>query len=83
MRKRRLNDKAVRHALDLLAEARAIGELLDTPGPSKLTEIIDRSLALLEAAAQLQSENPEGIISVDEIGALTKAMTRDPAGSIH
>lgn len=69
----------MQQALRLLAEARAIGELVDIPGPAKLTEIVDRSLALLDSVAKLRAENPDGVISADEV----KTLAQDQPHRLH
>jgi hypothetical protein len=73
-------DPALLQAMALLRDAQALGELANRPaGKVDLADVIDRSLKLLGAAAELRAQHPKGLISAAEI----KALSRDPADPVH
>lgn len=71
MKKRRKDNRALRQAMHLMREAKAIGDLANGPAANiSLSDLIVRGLTLLSAVHDLRTQNPGGIVTADEIKAL-------------
>lgn len=79
-KKRRKNNLALLQAANLLRDIKALNDIANKPAASiDLADLASRALTLLGAVHDLRTQNPGGIVTADEI----KALTRPDGDAVH